>query len=229
MKYIKNKSQNEKIYGRNLFAANFVNDFDIKNKDILDIGCGFGWFELNAISRGVSNIVGIEISEQNLAIARKNIINSKIKFVVGNAINLAFKSEKFDTLISWEVLEHIPENKEELFFKEANRVLKRGGHFYLSTPNNSFFAKLFDPAFFLLRHRHYNIGVLSKIIRKNGFSIEEVDTRGGWTELLGGINLLIAKWIFKREIFFKKKFQHWQNKEFSKKGFAGLFIKLIKK
>jgi len=216
------------IYGRNLFALNFTNKNDLKNKMILDIGCGFGWFEAEALKKGAKEIVGIDISQETIRFARDNIKDKRASFLKDSAIKLSFPDEKFDMIVAWEVIEHVPQGSEKIFFSEIFRVLKKGGYVYLSTPNDNFFAKLFDPAFFLLKHRHYRPNNLLSLASEANFKIEKIDIRGGWGELTGGINLLLAKWVFKRDLFLKKIFISWQNKEYKKEGFTALFLKLKK-
>jgi SAM-dependent methyltransferase len=46
---------------------------------------------------------------------------------------LQFEDESFDYVISFQVIEHIKQDKE--FVKEVSRVLKKGGKFIVSTPN----------------------------------------------------------------------------------------------
>ena len=38
----------------------------IEGRAVLDVGCGFGWFELTALDRSASSIVGLEISKSDL-------------------------------------------------------------------------------------------------------------------------------------------------------------------
>ena len=78
MKNIVEEKPTDQIYGRAKFNTEFVSDEDIYNKQILDIGCGFGWFELNALKRGVSKIIGEEFSEKDLETANKHINEKKI-------------------------------------------------------------------------------------------------------------------------------------------------------
>ncbi len=230
MKNIIEEKPTDQIYGRAKFNTEFVSDEDIQNKNILDIGCGFGWFELNALKRGASNIIGIEFSEKDLETAKKYIDEKKIDFCVGNAIDLPFEDNKFDSIVSWEVIEHIPKFTEDKMFKEAARVLKKNGVFYLSTPFDSFSSKLFDPAWLLISHRHYSYEKLEDLALSNGFSIKKAIIRGGWWEIIGILNLYIAKWVFKRKPFIQQFIAEQQNKEYLKeKGFTNIFLKLRKK
>jgi 2-polyprenyl-3-methyl-5-hydroxy-6-metoxy-1,4-benzoquinol methylase len=217
------------LHGRALYNTLFVQENDIKNKKILDIGCGFGWFELNAILRECENVIGIEIAEEDLLTVRKYIKDSRVDFKVGSAIKLPFENNKFDTIVSWEVIEHIPKNTENKMFSEVNRVLKNNGVFYLSTPFNSFFSNIFDPAWWLIGHRHYKKNDLINFAESNGFKIEKIILNGGIWEILGINNLYIAKWIFRRTPFFEKFFNEKQDKEYKKqKGFTNIFIKFKK-
>jgi SAM-dependent methyltransferase len=52
--------------------------------------------------------------------------------VFASALRLPFGAETFDSVLSTEVLEHVPEPK--MILSEAARVLKSGGYLVLSTP-----------------------------------------------------------------------------------------------
>lgn len=107
------------------YRKSFVSNKDILNKIILDIGCGCGWFELYAIKKKCKKIFGIDVTEKDLKSARDNISDKRVSFKVDNAINLSFEDNLFDTVVSWDVIEHIPKNSEKLMFGEVGRVLKK--------------------------------------------------------------------------------------------------------
>ena len=73
MKNLLNERPDLNLNARLKFSNSLVEPSDIKNKKILDIGCGFGWFELNALKKGSKEIAGIEISALDLKPARENI------------------------------------------------------------------------------------------------------------------------------------------------------------
>ena len=227
MKNILEEKPTDELHGRTLFATKFVSDKDIKNKKILDIGCGFGWFELNVLKRGCKHISGLEISEKDLITVKKHIKNKNVSFKIGSALYLPFEDETFDTVVAWEVLEHIPKNKEEIMFKEVSRVLKPKGTFYLSTPRRSFFSNIFDPAWWFIGHRHYNKKDLIEYGKKIGFRLKKMIVKEGMWEIIGMNNLYIAKWIFRRRSFFEKIINQFQDKQYGgEKGFTHVFIKL---
>lgn len=230
MKNILNERPDLDLNARLRFSNNWVNIGDIKNKKVLDIGCGFGWFELDVIKKNVKEIDGIEISELDLKPAKENIKDKRAVFKVGGALELPFKNGYFNTVVAWEVIEHIPKNTEDVMFEEVYRVLKRGGVFYLSTPFDSFWSKYFDPAWWLIGHRHYSKEKLIDLGNKNGLSTVKIYLKGRWWGLVNLLNLYIAKWIFRRRQFFEKELLNKETKEYLlDNGFMGVFIKYEKK
>jgi SAM-dependent methyltransferase len=229
MRNIVDEKPTDPLHGRSLFSVEFVSDSDIRNKSILDVGCGFGWFEQNAIRKGCRRIVGIEPALSDLETARRYIEDTRVTFAVGNAISIPFGSSTFDTVVSWEVLEHIPKNTEQRMFREIYRVLKEGGVFYLSTPNNSFVADMCDPAWWLIGHRHYSPGKLQCLAQVTGFRIENITLKGRFWEIIGINDLYIAKWIFGRRPFFERSIQRMQDLEYQEDaGFTTTFMKLVR-
>ena len=43
---------------------------DLRDKRILDLGCGFGWFARWAVEQGAASVLGVDLSENMLARAR---------------------------------------------------------------------------------------------------------------------------------------------------------------
>lgn len=229
MKNILGEKPSHDLRGRLLASVQFVKDEDVKDKSVLNIGCGFGWCELNFLGRGVGQMTGMEISEEDLKTARENVKDEKIDFCVGSATKLPFSDQSFDTAVSWEVIEHIPVNTENQMFAEVGRVLKRGGVFYLSTPHASFFSNMLDPAWWLIGHRHYSRRQLASYAKKNGFEVMDVKIKGKWWMLFSVLNMYVSKWILRRRPLFQDIFSQKEHKEYmSEDGFGDIFIKLKK-
>lgn len=108
-----------------------------ENKKILDIGSGTGEF-LNACKKIGFETKGIEPSQKAKQQAEKNFnldITDKTSLV-------GFKSDEFDNITMWHVLEHISDLNQTL--KELNRILKPEGQLIIAVPNhNSFDAVVY--------------------------------------------------------------------------------------
>lgn len=205
MKNLLDERPTTTLHGGNAFARSFVEEADLRGRDVLDIGCGFGWFTLNALEAGASSVVGIEPSERDLATARRHLSDPRCSFAVAPADALPFEDEAFDTVVLWEVLEHVPAGTEQQAFAEIARVLRPGGSFYLSTPNATVVAKITDPAWWLTGHRHYDADTLRRLAAGAGLEVVRLQRRGGRWQILHMLNLYVAKWVFRRRPFF----EHW--------------------
>lgn len=229
MKNILDEKPSHNLSGRLLASMRFVDNIDVVNRSILDIGCGYGWCELNFLERGARKIVGVEISEEDLDTIRKNITDSRLDLQVSSATSLHFDSNSFDTVVSWEVIEHIPRGSEEIMFSEVSRVLKPGGVFYMSTPRQSFFSNLLDPAWWLAGHRHYSQNDLCAYANNTSLAVDTVKIRGGAWSLLFILNMYISKWLLRREPIMEKYFSGKEHAEYiNDDGFANIFIKFRK-
>lgn len=119
-----------------------------KDKVVLDIGCGAGGKTIYYASKGVKEITGIEILEkyrneaENLAMNYN--LQDKFKFVQGDASNMPFEDEIFDTIIMNDAMEHV--DQPEMVLRECYRVLKKNGKLYLNFPpyNHPYGAHLSD-------------------------------------------------------------------------------------
>lgn len=108
-----------------------------KEDRIIDIGCGTGRITYALYQRGYHNIVGLDISEEMLseALRLKEIRKCAIEFVFGDATQLSYSKQSFNTAIfAYNGLMQIPwlENRMKAF-KEINRILKAGGLFIFTT------------------------------------------------------------------------------------------------
>jgi ubiquinone/menaquinone biosynthesis C-methylase UbiE len=99
----------------------------VKNKQVLDLGCGSGIFT-NRLKTYGANIVGSDLSKTLIEIAKKDF--PKIPFYVGDAQKTTFKKDSFDIVCSSLMIHYIKDlNK---LFKEVSRILKKDGKFVFS-------------------------------------------------------------------------------------------------
>lgn len=101
-----------------------------KANRILDLGCGEG-SRLNALSKGKTEAIGIDISETAIRFAKKNY--PKLQFIKDDLENIPLKDEEFDLIYSAYVIEHLSHPGKVL--SEAVRLLAGGGFLVLIAPN----------------------------------------------------------------------------------------------
>lgn len=98
----------------------------LKNKKVLEIGCGIGrWAKYLVEREPTIHYTGIDISPKMVEIAKKRVPSASFLNMSGD--NLRFKDESFDLVFSITVLHHIPYDKQIKTIKEMCRVVKRGG------------------------------------------------------------------------------------------------------
>jgi ubiquinone/menaquinone biosynthesis C-methylase UbiE len=104
-------------------------------KDVLQIGCGIGRFEV-ALSPHVRSAVGIDVSPKMIDAARRRAANlANVRFEVCSGFDLAmFEEGSFDLVYAVDSMPYIVEAGMELVdahFREAARVLRREGEFVI--------------------------------------------------------------------------------------------------
>jgi len=130
---------------------------DVKGKTILDVGCSQGKFAFQNILPYEPNVViGVDFAAGAIRIAQQHAHSfSNALFVVGDAMALPIKSDKFDCVVITEVIEHLP--NVDSCLAELRRVVKKDGLIILSTPNYfnvvGIFKRLFDHFYFKGRER----------------------------------------------------------------------------
>jgi len=212
------------------YIIKYVQPGDFTGREVLDVGCGIGSFALSALALNPKVIHGIDITAPDIQTATEAIRDPRAHFQIASALELPFPDGTFDTVTSWEVLEHIPRNTEEKYFSEIFRVLRPGGNFYLSTPRNHPVSCILDPAWILIGHRHYSQEEIHKFATRAGFQVQELSTHGDLLSLIFIINLYVAKWIFRRKPFFQAYFDRKADDCYSQSqgGIAGLIGHLRK-
>jgi SAM-dependent methyltransferase len=98
----------------------------LKGKTVLELGCGSG--DRTKLFYNVSSAVGVDI-KYRVPFERKG----KFTFSLADATALPFIDESFDAVVSFDVIEHIIDDKS--FVSEVYRVCKKGGFVLLGTPN----------------------------------------------------------------------------------------------
>ena len=116
----------EKAYFENIFRLISLK----KSSKILEIGFGNGAF-MGYASRQNHECDGVEVNNSLFNIALEN------KFSVFNSIDEIKKNKKYDLIILFDVIEHIPEIEIKNFMIKLSTLLTKSGSIFLRFPNGS--------------------------------------------------------------------------------------------
>lgn len=116
--------------GENKVRKMLLSNIDFKEeKKILDMCCGTGntTFVIAKKCNVDTSIKGIDLSEGQIRIARKNNKYSNIDFQVANATDTPFPNNEFDKIIIPHALHEMKRNVRLEVLTEAKRILKNEG------------------------------------------------------------------------------------------------------
>jgi SAM-dependent methyltransferase len=118
-------------------AGGFLDWFpqlDLRGKDILDLGCGYGGRTVRYAELGARSVSANEVTERSCQEAREfaEHKNVSLEVVLAPAEALPFHDNSFDVILSYDVLEHVCDVEESL--RECLRILRPGGSMYAIFP-----------------------------------------------------------------------------------------------
>ena len=113
------------VFQRSILA--YYKAAELVSGDVLEIGTGMG-YGVEVVAPAADKYVTIDKS-----CAYNVELTANAEFRQMTVPPLDFADESFDYVISFQVIEHIKNDKE--FVAEVSRVLRKGGKFIVSTPN----------------------------------------------------------------------------------------------
>jgi ubiquinone/menaquinone biosynthesis C-methylase UbiE len=149
---------------------------NVKDKDMLEIGCGNGYGAYLLNQFGPKSYIGVDVMEEQVEIARRNY--PQYQFIVQDATDLSqFADASKDVVIIFGVLHHITEWRKVL--DEIARMLKPNGELFLEEPRGME-VKFFD-FFFRWGHPNTDFGLkaMEEYLKSRGFKFQKQ-----WTPLL---------------------------------------------
>ncbi len=158
---------------------------NLAGEDVLDVGCGGGILSEAMAHRG-ANVTGIDMGEAPLGVARLHLLESNLEvdYQQASAEDFADTHEHaFSVITCLEMLEHVPDPASVL--NACHRMLKPGGHLFVSTINRNPKSYLFAilGAEYILRllprgtHDYAKFirpSELSAMARQSGFELREL-------------------------------------------------------
>lgn len=110
---------------------NFKNfGMDIKDRSVLEVGCGSGYAATLLTKENPQKYCGIDIMPEQVKLANeRGLINAS--FNVGDASDLKeFEAESVDAIFDFCILHHVEGWRK--FFEDSHRLLRNGGSIYIA-------------------------------------------------------------------------------------------------
>ena len=144
----------------------------------LEIGCATGE-TCNTASKAGARVTGCDLSSDAIQIAQCRYPH--IEFHAAPADQLPFSDESFDTVLAFELIEHL--SSPSAFVREVHRVLRPGGVLALTTPNVECGRRVgwHQWTGFLTSFEHlyfFNLETLGRALSRNGISVVGVYSQG---------------------------------------------------
>lgn len=111
---------------------------DFRGKRVLDIGCGFGWHCIYAAEQGAASVLGTDISEKMLSVAREKTALPNVEYRRLAMEDLDFPPASFDVVLSSLAFHYTPDFGDVC--RRVARCLAPGGDFVFSVEHPVFTA-----------------------------------------------------------------------------------------
>ncbi len=219
----RNKSKYYNIITEITQRAIKENNYFISNeRRVLDAGCGTGRNIQILLDLGAKKIVGMDISEKLLNMAkRKYNQNKKVQLFLYNLERkLPFKNQSFDVIISTKTLPHVNNIKQIL--NEFNRILKNKGVMMLDFYSPYSFRRLFANQDYRKYTRWDSISKVKKYMKDENLNI---------IKIYGERTFMVTEFLvnnFGLYSLFKRLENKFTNTNFFNR-FSGIYTVIIKK
>lgn len=126
------EEESPRFVAKHLSAYTFAKRF--AKGAVLELGSGDG-YGASLLAETAEDVTGIDLFQKNVDLASSKYKHPNLKFLKMSATTLDFPARSFDLAVSFQVIEHIPQNELPRYLSEIRRVLKAGGKACLSTLN----------------------------------------------------------------------------------------------
>lgn len=103
---------------------------ELNGKSVLDLGCGYGHNCMDFVDRGALKVVGIDISEKMLSVAKTESSHEKIEYLNMSMTDVSALNQKFDFIYSSLAFHYIKDF--DTFAKDLYSILNKGGQLLFS-------------------------------------------------------------------------------------------------
>jgi ubiquinone/menaquinone biosynthesis C-methylase UbiE len=150
-----------RYYQRYCFALQYC-----QSRDVLEVACGSGG-GLGLLAGHASSVTGLDVDEKNVHLATTTYIDEpKVTVVAGDAHDLRFPDNSFDSIILYEAIYYLKDPVR--FLTECRRILRPGGHLVLGSANREWID--FNPSAYSTYY--FSASELLDLMEGHGFETE---------------------------------------------------------
>lgn len=106
---------------------------EIRNKTIIDLGCGNGRVT-KYLADVFRMVIGVDGSETMIMKSKERIKSKNVSWLLNKGGNIALPDSSIDIIYSYVVFHHCKEDTILKHFKEVERILKPDGYFVFQLP-----------------------------------------------------------------------------------------------
>ena len=111
---------------------------EMTGKDVLDLGCGYGWHCKYAADHGARSVLGIDLSEKMIAEAKKRNAVPGITYCVCSLQDYEYPAAAYDLVVSNLVLHYVEDL--DAIYRRIHETLRPGGVFLMNIEHPTFTA-----------------------------------------------------------------------------------------
>jgi SAM-dependent methyltransferase len=111
---------------------------ELTGKNVLDLGCGYGWHCKYAADHGAKSVLGIDRSEMMITEAMKRNSHENISYCVCSLQDYEYPTSAFDLVMSNLVLHYVEDLN--AVYCNVQRTLRAGGVFLMNIEHPTFTA-----------------------------------------------------------------------------------------
>ncbi|HEX4271960.1 MAG TPA: methyltransferase domain-containing protein [Rhizomicrobium sp.] len=141
---------------------------------VLDIACGDG-YGCRIMAPQVGKVLGVDINQPLIAANQQNNQIDNIFYGAGDCFALSLPDGAVTGATAMELIEHLPVDKVDDFISEVRRVIKPGGSFICSTPQNSHGDIPLVP----WHIKEYSVAELRAILERHFSSVKILSSKSG--------------------------------------------------